>query len=403
MIIKHNDKQQLLLDLFRAYFDTRKNKRKTANALAFEADYENKLFKLYEEIINRKYKIGQSICFMVDKPIKREIFAADFRDRIVHHLIFNYINPIFEKHFIKDSYSCRIGKGTSEGIRRVGHFIRSCSENYQKDCFILKLDIQGYFMAMDRSILYKKIESKLRTVKNADFDIELILYLIYTVIFNDPTKNCHIKGKRSDWNGLPKSKSLFFSKQGRGFPIGNLTSQLFGNIYLDELDHLVREKFGIKRYGRYVDDMVFVHRDKEFLKSVVSKIKDYLKIELGLTLHPQKIYLQYYKKGVYFLGVFIKPYRIYIGKKTKQNFYSKIRIWNEVEKTEGIVSNEKLVKFIACANSYLGIMGHYKTYRLRKNIVMKNLLGWWWNYVYLTRTISKFGLRRKDLISAGVK
>ena len=403
MIIKHNDKQQLLLDLFRAYFDTRKNKRKTANALAFEADYENKLFKLYEEIINRKYKIGQSICFMVDKPIKREIFAADFRDRIVHHLIFNYINPIFEKHFIKDSYSCRIGKGTSEGIRRVGHFIRSCSENYQKDCFILKLDIQGYFMAMDRSILYKKIESKLRTVKNADFDIELILYLIYTVIFNDPTKNCHIKGKRSDWNGLPKSKSLFFSKQGRGFPIGNLTSQLFGNIYLDELDHLVREKFGIKRYGRYVDDMVFVHRDKEFLKSVVSKIKDYLKIELGLTLHPKKIYLQYYKKGVYFLGVFIKPYRIYIGKKTKQNFYSKIRIWNEVEKTEGIVSNEKLVKFIACANSYLGIMGHYKTYRLRKNIVMKNLLGWWWNYVYLTRTISKFGLRRKDLISAGVK
>ena len=289
MIIKNNDNQQLLLDLFRAYYDTRKNKRKTANALAFEADYENKLFKLYEEIINRKYKIGQSICFMVDKPIKREIFAADFRDRIVHHLIFNYINPIFEKYFIKDSYSCRVGKGTSEGIRRVDQFIRSCSENYQKDCWILKLDIQGYFMAMDRNILYKKIENKLRTVKNTDFDIDLILYLIHAVIFNDPTKNCHIKGKRSDWNGLPKSKSLFFSKQGRGFPIGNLTSQLFGNIYLDELDHLVREKFGIKRYGRYVDDMVFVHRDKEFFKSVVSKIKDYLKIELGLTMHPKKI------------------------------------------------------------------------------------------------------------------
>ena len=97
---QNSGNQQLLLDLFRAYFDTRKNKGKTANALAFEAGYEEKLFKLHEEIVNREYKIGQSICFVVDKPVKREIFAADFRDRIVHHLIFNYINPIFEKLFI---------------------------------------------------------------------------------------------------------------------------------------------------------------------------------------------------------------------------------------------------------------------------------------------------------------
>jgi len=268
-MIKTNNNQQLLLDLFRAYFDTRKNKRRTANALAFEADYENKLFVLYEDIINHRYKIGQSICFVINKPIKREIFAADFRDRIIHHLIFNYINPIFEHHFIKDSYSCRIGKGTSEGIKRVGHFIRSCSENYQKDCYILKLDIEGYFMAMDRNILYKKIETKLREVKNISFNIDLILYLIHEVVFNDPTKNCHMKGKREDWLGLPKSKSLFYSKEGKGFPIGNLTSQLFGNIYLDDLDHFVHENIKVKNYGRYVDDMVFVHPDKDFLRFVV--------------------------------------------------------------------------------------------------------------------------------------
>ena len=148
------------------------------------------------------------------KPVKREIFAADFRDRVVHHLIFNAINPIFEKHFIKDSYSCRIGKGTSEGIRRVNHFIRSCSENYQKDCWILKLDIKGYFMAMDRNILYGKIERALRAAKNPDFDVDTTLYLIRAVVFNDPTKNCRIKGKREDWVGLPKSKSLFFACKG---------------------------------------------------------------------------------------------------------------------------------------------------------------------------------------------
>lgn len=369
MINKNGDNQQLLLDLFRAYFDTRKNKRSTANALAFEADYEEKLFKLYKEIINREYKIGQSICFIVDKPVRREVFAADFRDRIVHHLIFNYINPIFEKHFIKDSFSCRVGKGTSQGIKRVDHFIRSCSENYQKDCWILKLDIKGYFMAMDRNILYKKIESRLKTVKNPDFEIDLILYLIRLVVFHDPTKNCHIKGKRDDWAGLPKSKSLFFAEKGRGFPIGNLTSQLFGNIYLDEFDHFTREKLGIKRYGRYVDDMVFVHKEKEFLKSIVFKIRDYLKKELGLTLHPGKIYLQYFAKGVSFLGAFIKPYRIYIGKRAKQNFYTKAGIWNGfAEKRQGLGGKEEAEKFIACINSYLGIMKHYDTYKLRKKI-----------------------------------
>jgi len=367
--MKNGDNQQLLLDIFRAYFDTRKNKRKTANALAFEAGYEKKLFKLYEEIINREYKIGQSVCFIVDKPVKREIFAADFRDRIVHHLIFNCINPIFEKHFIKDSYSCRVGKGTSLGIKRIDHFIRSCSENYQKDCWILKLDIKGYFMAMDRNILYKKIERGLKAVKNAEFDVGLILYLIQTVIFNDPTQNYHVKGKREDWAGLPKSKSLFFADEGKGFPIGNLTSQLFGNIYLDEFDHFVREKFAIKRYGRYVDDMVFVHSDKEFLKAAILKIRNYLRKELELTLHPGKIYLQYFKKGISFLGTFIGPWRIYIGKRTKRNFYAKVRMWNQIaEKKQGLSSGEEAKKFIACVNSYLGIMKHYDTDKLRKKM-----------------------------------
>ena len=368
--MENGENQQLLLDLFQAYYDARKNKRSTANALAFEVNYEEKLFKLYEEIISRKYKVGRSICFIVEKPIKREIFAADFRDRVVHHLIFNYINPIFEKHFIKDSYSCRIGKGTSYGIKRAGHFVRSGSENYKKDCWILKLDIKGYFMAMDRNILYEKIESKLKTIKNADFDVDLILYLIRAVAFNVPTKNYHIKGNRRDWVGLPKSKSLFFSEEGKGFTIGNLTSQLFGNIYLDGFDHFVREKLGIKLYGRYVDDMIFVHSDKKYLMAIVSKIRNYLQEELDLTLHPKKIYLQHYSKGVSFLGIFIKAGKIYIGKRTKGNFYTKLAMCNYMaEKNEQGLSEEENKKFIACANSYLGIMKHYDTYRLRKKTI----------------------------------
>jgi len=384
-------KQQLLLDLFQAYFDARKNKRQTANALAFEDAYEAKLFKLHEDIVKREYKIGPSICFIVDKPVKREIFAADFRDRVVHHLIFNYINPIFEKSFIYDSYSCRVGKGTSAGIKRVDKFMRSVSENYQKDCWILKLDIKGYFMAMDRDILYQKIIARLKTVKKVNFDRELVLYLISSVIFNDPTKNCRVKGGREGWKGLPKSKSLFFAGAGKGFPIGNLTSQLFGNIYLNELDHAVRAEFGLKNYGRYVDDMIFIHSDKSFLKAAILKIGNYLRAELALILHPNKIYLQHFKKGVHFLGVFIKPYRIYIGRKTKQNFYVKIGIWNELAKANYFRNDrEKIKKLVAGANSYLGIVKHYDTNFLRKKMACKfsvNIL----KIVVFSKNLEKIG------------
>ena len=211
----------------------------------------------------------------------------------------------------------------------------------------------------------------MRTVKNANFDVDLILDLIHTVVFHDPITNCYIKGNRRDWFGLPKSKSLFFAKKDRGFPIGNLTSQLFGNIYLDEFDHFVCEKIGMQHYGRYVDDMVFVHRDKEFLKSVVSKVRDYLQKELGLTVHPKKIYLQHYTKGVGFLGTFIKPWRIYIGNKTKHNFYAKTKMWNDtIEKNHGFSGEKEAKKFVACVNSYLGIMKHYDTSMLRKKMVL---------------------------------
>ncbi|MEI8096488.1 MAG: hypothetical protein WCG73_00055, partial [Candidatus Moraniibacteriota bacterium] len=132
------------------------------------------------------------------------------------------------------------------------------------------------------------------------FDIDLVLYLVKTVVSNDPTKNCRVKGKREDWIGMPKSKSLFCAKEGKGFPIGNLTSQLFGNIYLDGFDHFVQEKMGVKWYGRYVDDMVFISCDKEFLKAVISRADDYLQKELTLTLHPKKIHLQEARHGVSF-------------------------------------------------------------------------------------------------------
>ena len=383
----------ITLDIFQAYFDARKNKRNTINALAFEQNFESNLFALEEDIISRRYNPSKSICFIVNKPVKREIFAADFRDRVVHHLIYNYIAPVFEKIFINDSYSCRKGKGTYYGIKRIDHFIRSCTQNYSKDCYILKLDVKGYFMAMNRNILFDKVKTVLLNNRyKIEFDLYLIIYLIQKTIFNDPTINCVLKGKKSDWDGLPKTKSLFHAAPDCGLPIGNLTSQLFGNVYLNALDHFVKRDLKIKYYGRYVDDFILIHSDKDYLKSLIPKLSNFLLSTCNLSLHPDKIYLQHFSKGVKYLGAVIKPHRIYIANSTKGNFYAAIETQNKIVRDHKPSIEEK-EQFLSSMNSYLGIMKHYKTFNIRKRILFKTLSAWWWNYVYLSSGLKKFVLK----------
>jgi len=351
-------------DLFQAYFDARKHKRNTRNALRFEMNFETELFRLREEITNRTYAISKSTCFISFYPVKREIFAGHFRDRIVHHLLFNYLNPLCERLFLYDSYSCRCGKGTSLGVKRAEHFIRSCSKNYTQNCFILKLDIAGYFMNIDKHILFKKIQDIMQRFKSEiEFDQDMVLWLLEKVIFHDPTEYCVMKGKREDWVGLPKSKSLFFSGANRGLPIGNLTSQLFGNIYLNDLDHFVRHKLKCRYYGRYVDDILIVHSNKEFLKSIISVADGYLKDHLTLTLHPKKIYLQDCWKGVIFLGRVLKPYRLYVQNRAKGNMWKKLSLLKVV--FDGREKDKiEIQRLVSCLNSYAGMLGNGSTYKL---------------------------------------
>lgn len=388
----HNEKPKIELEeFFEAYFNCRSNKRNTANAKAFEVDYESNLVQLCKEINNKTYVIGRSIAFIVDKPVKREIFAADFRDRVVHHLIIGKLNKLFEKQFIHDSYSCRVGKGTHFGIQRIDRFIRQCSANYTKDCSILKLDLQGFFMSINKNILFEKLE---RFIKEKYYypDKGLLIKLCKQVIFNNSTKNCIIKGSKSDWDNLPQTKSLFHSQPNCGLPIGNLTSQVFANFYMDSFDHFVKHNLKIRYYGRYVDDFVIVHEDKEYLKKFIPILYEYLQTELQVTIHPKKIYLQHYTKGVKFLGTVIIPNRIYIADRTKGNFY------NAIEKQNKLVHDHKPTKeekatFLSSMNSYLGIMKHYKSYNLRKKIIFNRLSVYWFNHVYLSGGIVKFVLK----------
>lgn len=389
------DRQKVALeDLFQAYFDCRRSKRNTMNALAFETDYESNLITLCEELNTGTYFPGRSIAFVVTKPVKREIFAADFRDRVVHHWLINQLNPFFERAFIYDSYASRKGRGAHFGIQRANRFIRQCSANYTKDCYVLKIDIQSFFMRIDKTILLTMLYNFIE--KHDIQDKEFAFDLCKKIIMNDPTVNCLRKGTRSDWDYFPRDKSLFFAKPNCGLPIGNLTSQILANFYLNTFDHFIKHDLGMRYYGRYVDDCLLVHESHEHLKSLIPVMDDFLKTKLKLSLHPRKTYLQHYSKGVNFLGVTIKPNRIYMGKRTKGNFYDAITKHNQIA-SRGKPSKEEQAAFLCSMNSYLGIMKHYDTYTLRRRMLKKHISIWWWNLFYISAGYSKLTQTQKTV------
>jgi len=189
-------------------------------------------------------------------------------------------------------------------------------------------------------------------------------YLIDVIITNDPTKNCIIKGKRSNWDNLPTSKSLFFAKPNCGLPIGNLTSQLFSNIYLHSFDVFIKNENNIKHYGRYVDDFYILSSNALYLKELISTSKEYLATQLDLQLHPKKIFLQHFSKGVNFLGATLKPHRMYVSNRAKINFKDCVKNW-KLFLQNNISQHTDLVQIRASINSYLGILRHYRTYNIR--------------------------------------
>ncbi len=378
--------------LFEAYYDCRRNKRNTINALAFERHLERELFDLHEELISGQYRPGRSIAFLVHKPVMREIFAADFRDRVVHHLLINKLNPLFEQLFIDDSYACRVGKGTLYGIKRVYDAIQLLSKGYTQDCFVLKMDISAFFMSIDRGALHRRLQAFVMKQYAGD-DKMILLYLLHVIVNNDPTKRCIIRGKGRDWELLPGSKSLFTSQKGCGLPIGNLTSQIFANFYLHPFDIWMQQHFPGGFYGRYVDDFVVVHPDRQRLKDAVPAIRYYLKHEHALTLHPRKLYLQEVKKGLPFLGAFLKPQRVLAGKRIQGNFVEALHKHNNFYALYGPTEEIKEA-YRACVNSYLGYMAQYTSFRLRKRLYTRFSDVRWRNWFKMNKSCKKLIARR---------
>lgn len=355
----------IIYRLFQAYFDARRNKRNKHSQLAFELQLEKNIFELYDEIATKTYKPGGSICFIVEEPVKREVFAADFRDRVVHHFIYNILSPLAEKVFLHDVYSCRKGKGTLFGVKRAYSKMQAVTSNFKDNAYVMKLDIAGYFMSINKSILYSKVE-KLIDYNELHLPIQsnLLKYLVKENIFHDPTNNCRFQSNKKLWRGLPTSKSLFTAQPDCGLPIGNLTSQLYGNLYLNDFDHYVKKELKIKYYGRYVDDFYLMHTQKETLIEAKNNIKKRLQLNEQLTVHPNKIYLQNVAKGFSFLGIYILPHRRYVGSRIKQGLYQTLSALVEAE------NNEKRTTLIEKHTSYRGFLKHHNCNRLEKTTAL---------------------------------
>lgn len=370
--------EDIVEDLLVAYDKASKNKRGKDKRLRFDLNFEEEIIDLANSILNRSYEIRPSTCFIVRKPVKREIIAADFRDRIIHHYIYDFLNSFLDKHLIYDCYSCREAKGTSFGVNRLEHHIRSCSDNYRKTCYVLQLDILGYFMHINRNILYEKVVDLLRKFyrsKDAEnIPIEkfrIHIYLIRKVIFNDPLRNAIFKGNPKLRNGLPDSKTLMHSPPDCGLPIGNLTSQLFSNLYLNDFDQYVKRFFKIKHYGRYVDDFYFVDCCKRRLRDLIVPINNYLQEKMALSLHPNKIRITEIKKGISFLGIYQKPHRRYIKNKTLKHLLVNMNNLSQVY-SDSLNDNVVRDKILSVINSYLGVLNSTKSFKIKKNRLMKN-------------------------------
>ncbi len=349
-----------LLDIYQAYWDCRKKKRSSEACIEFEYNLESNISKLYHDLKYGRYKIGKSICFVVLRPKPREVWAADFRDRIVHHLIYNIIKNRFYSNFIKDTYSCIPKRGTLLGAKQLAKYAQSATQNYSKDMYYLKADIKNFFVSIDKKILFELVKERVPEKWLCD--------LIEQVIFNDPKQNAIIQSPKWKFDLLPSYKSLWNCEPDKGLPIGNLTSQFFSNVYLNKLDQFVKNKLKCKYYCRYVDDFVIIDESPKNLNMYHKEITKFLKKELLLELHQDKKTINLVKNGIDFIGYKIKPNRMYLRQKTLRAMFRNV---DNFRKNIFDIKESALENLFCRFNSYLGQLVCVKGYKIRQKLCEK--------------------------------
>jgi hypothetical protein len=348
-------------EVYRAWLNCRRGKRSKRSALLFETDAIEELRRLSEDLSAHAWRPLPSVCFVARSPKPREVFAAHFRDRVVHHILVSRLEPAWERRFIHDSYACRKGKGTHAAVERLRAFMRKVSANGSRRAWFLHLDVRSFFVSIDKKVLFGIHSRKVE-------DPEL-LWLLETLIFHDPTTDPVIKGGRRRLAAVPPSKSLFFTGNRTGLPIGNYTSQFFANVYLDALDQFVKHELKCRYYLRYVDDFVLLDPDRERLEAWEARIADFLRVRLALELNPRSRELAPVSNGCDFLGYVTRPGYTLPRRRVVNNLRERLRGMGETMvkvRTPRVVFSHDPDLLLKLESSLASFQGHLRHAACRK-------------------------------------
>lgn len=331
-------------NLFAAWRVFKSDKRNRPDVANFEHHLEENIFQLHRDLREKTYRHGPYCGFWIRDPKLRCIHKATVRDRVLHHAIFNILNPVFERTFISTSFSCRVGKGTHKGMRKVADMLRQESRNNTQPCYALKCDVRKFFDSVDHTILLGLLSRK---IKDAD-----TMWLLTGIV--DSFVSTHT--------------NLF---EANGVPIGNLTSQLFANVYMNELDQFVKHGLKVKHYARYTDDFVIVSNNQAYLAGLTEPIQLFLDEQLKLALHPRKVSIRPYHQGIDFLGYVVLPYHIVVRTKTRRRIFRKLR--ERVSQFRGGAIPERTL--FGSFRSYRGVFSHADAHEVTETLANRF---WFW-------------------------
>lgn len=313
-----------LENLLEAWQEFLLGKRNRKDVQEFRTNLMDNILKLHHDLVYHKYEHGGYEAFKVYDPKTRNIHKATVGDRLLHHAIYRQLYPFFDRTFIFDSYSCRLEKGTHKAIVRFNQFFLKVSRNNTNTCWVLKGDIRKFFASIDHKILINILKDYISD--------ENIIWLLTKVI------------------------DSFQAENGKGLPLGNLTSQLFANVYLNEFDRFIKHKIKAKFYIRYADDFVILSDDRAWLENQVPVIKEFLWARLNLEVHPNKLFIKTMSSGVDFLGWINFPGYKVLRRATKMRMFRKLK--------ENSYKEESL-------NSYLGMISHGDAFKIKKDLLNK--------------------------------
>lgn len=389
-----------------AFHDCCSGKSTSYECIAYCETADEDLPLLAHELYTCTYQPGVSTCFLVKYPKYREVFAACFRDRIVHHFICLLLNPLFERRFHAQgnvSFNCRKGFGTLAAQRYAYDMIKRHTDSYRREAWVYRGDLVSFFMSIDKRVMWQKLEPFIKENYKGRY-AEQVMYAARTVVLHCPERNCIFNTDITEWRKhVEAGKSLFGNDDFHGMPIGNLTTQIFANFLMSFFDGWTAAWFArhghAGNYARFVDDFLVVCTDKPLLKAYVREAKAWLHGELKLMLHDDKYHFQTAARGVLFVGAYMKNHRMYISNRTAARFAERVHGFKDMLLSKREVTLADLVRLEQVCNSYLGFLRGKNTYDIRRRVLV-SFGREFFRYCYIQGRYESVKVRQKYKLTA---